>query len=94
MRVSVVIGKLKSGAWEVLALPDKQIEDQKSLVKGVINTNGTLGEGRKGKAYVEVLRFEKYVKRVRFSDKPVVAPKPAPVAAPKATVEDPAPVEA
>jgi hypothetical protein len=79
MRVSVVIGKLKSGAWEVLALPDKQIEDQKTLVKSVINTNGLLGEGRKGKSFVEVLRFEKYVKRARFSEKvaPVVEAAPA-----------------
>jgi hypothetical protein len=76
MRVSVVIGKVRSGNWEVLALPDQQIEAQKQLVKGLILTGGMLGEGRKARAFDEVLRFDSYTKRARFSGHPVKTVKP------------------
>lgn len=76
MRVSVVIGKVRSGNWEVLALPDQQIEAQKQLVKGLILTGGMLGEGRKARAFDEVLRFDSYTKRARFSGQPVKTVKP------------------
>lgn len=70
MRVSVVIGKVRSGNWEVLALPDVQIEAQKQLVKGLILSGGVQGEGRKARAFEEVLRFDSYTKRARFSGAP------------------------
>jgi hypothetical protein len=75
MRVSVLIGRVKGGEWECLALPDKDIEAQKAQVKQLINAGGVVGEGRKQKQLVELMRLEKYAKRVRFSpalDAPVV----------------------
>ncbi len=66
MRVSVVVGRTSAGGWDVLAMPDKHIEDQKQLVKAAMLSGGRIGEGRKGKQYVELMRFEKYAKRVRF----------------------------
>jgi hypothetical protein len=80
MRVSVVIGKVRSGNWEVLALPDQQIEAQKQLVKGLILSDGVLGDGRKARSFEEVLRFDSYTKRARFSGKPVKALAPAKLA--------------
>ena len=89
MRVSVLIGKVRGGDWEVLALPDQQIEDQKKLFKGLALSGGVQGSGRKAKAYEEVLRFDSYVKRARFSVKPVKAAKVEDP--PPAQVEDPPP---
>ena len=77
MRVSVVIGQLKSGAWEPLAMPDKDIEGQKALVKSLILSSGKLGSGRSAKSYKQVLRFDSYAKRLRFDDPVVTAPAPA-----------------
>jgi hypothetical protein len=83
MRVSVVIGKVRSGNWEVLALPDQQIEAQKQLVKGLILSGGVLGDGRKARAFEEVLRFDSYTKRARFSGQPVKTVKPVVVEPPQ-----------
>ncbi|GEM_PF-2877492 len=68
MRVSVVIGQTRSGGWEALALPDKDIEGQKALVKSLIAGRGRIGLGRGAKAYKQVLRFDSYTKRARFDE--------------------------
>lgn len=71
MRVSVVLGQLKNGSWEPVAMPDKDIEAQKALVKSLILSGGKLGTGRSAKMFSQVLRFDSYTKRCRFEDVPL-----------------------
>ncbi len=70
MRVSVVIGQTRGGSWEALAMPDKDIESQKALVKTLISAGGKMGAGKSAKSFRQVLRFDSYVKRLRFDDVP------------------------
>ena len=72
MRVSVTIGERNDGSWDVLAMPDKAIEEQKAMVKGLIIGKGILAvKSRRDKdaapvQFKQVLRFDSYAKRARF----------------------------
>lgn len=67
MRISVVIAETVGGKWVPLALPDKTVDEQKKLVKGLILNGGIAAVGKKDSEQIKrVFRFDQYAKRVSF----------------------------
>ena len=74
MRRAVLIGESDAG-WETIALPDKEVQDQKAIFKSLRVTGGKMGKGKGAKQYKHVIFFDRYAKRVSFrhiEDKPVI----------------------
>lgn len=80
MRVSVLLGQTAKGDWLPLALPDKDIEEQKGMFKKAILSNGSVKVGKNTVQLSGIIRFDQYAKRARFHAKPVVETPVEPVA--------------
>lgn len=66
MRVAVTIGKFSDGSFKPLALPDKDVVEQRAMVREIITAGGVIGKGKDKKKLVEVLYFDKVERSKKF----------------------------
>jgi len=71
MRVGIVVAENQAGRWDVLALPDKSVQDQRAVFKTLKQAKGLVDNGKKSVQYKRALFFDTYTKRAFFNHPPM-----------------------
>lgn len=65
MKIGITVGETMDGKWEVLALPDKQVQDQKVMFKALQVADGALKSGKVVRQFKKIYFFDSAAKHAK-----------------------------